>query len=284
MRQNKSQGYYSGAYQVETEKYQREDFSRSCFIFSGQGAAFPGMFKKQYEDFKIIRDKFKKADSLAKKLGLPAISRYILNPEGLEEDTLPIVRNLALFTQEISLCEILISQKIIPKIVTGHSFGEYTALAASGIISFEEAFDIIYHRDFFCPKANAIGFMVAVTAGEQQTKKVLGKIEFYISNTNSPQQTVVSVAPDKIDEVKLLLEKGKISYKVLSNVPQPYHSPYLNGVKDKMEHYINGRQFKFNKPKIPLFSSVIKKLIDKKNFKEEDIKYILINQTIVPVN
>ncbi|MFH1393238.1 MAG: SDR family NAD(P)-dependent oxidoreductase [Patescibacteria group bacterium] len=284
MRQNKSQGYYFGAYQIEAGKYQGADFSRSCFIFSGQGSAFPGMFKEQYLSFRMVGEKFKKADVLAKELGLSKISDYILKPAGLKEETLPIVRNLALFTLEVALHEVLISQKIIPQIVTGHSFGEYAALVASGIISFEEMFDVIYHRDLFCPKANEAGFMVAVNADEQSTKKILGKTEFYISNLNSPQQTVISVSPGALDEVKRLLEKSKKRHKILSNVPQPYHSPYLSGAKDKIKQYLKTRQVGFKKPQIPLFSSVAQKLIDERSFKEEDLIYILTNQIIVPVN
>ncbi|MDD2753094.1 MAG: SDR family NAD(P)-dependent oxidoreductase [Candidatus Portnoybacteria bacterium] len=281
---NNSRGYYFGAYRVEAEQYLGADFSRRCFIFPGQGAAFPGMFKKQYADFKIIRDKFKQADSLAKELALPKISNYILQTEGLKEETLPIVRNLALFTLEVALHEILVDQKIIPQIVTGHSFGEYAALVAAGIISFEEMFDIIYHRDLFCPKANEAGFMMAVNANEQSTKNILAKTEFYVSNLNSPGQTVISVSPAALDEIKRLLEKSKVKHKVLSNVPQPYHSPYLDRAKDKIERYLKAKRLELKKPQIPLFSSVTKKVIDQKNFKEEDIRYILTNQMVIPVN
>jgi len=280
---NKGRGYYFGHYDFSTDEYFGPDFSRSCFIFSGQGLAFPGMFKDQYLNFKIISEKFKKADFLAKELGLSKISDYILNPAGLAKETLPIIRNLALFTLETALHEVLVSQKIIPQIVTGHSLGEYAALTASGIILFEEMFDIVYHRDLFCPKANEAGFMVAINADEQSIKNILAATEFYVSNLNSPQQTVISVSLGALDEVKQFLIDNKIKHKVLSSVPQPYHSPYLNGVKEKMEQYLKDKQLNLKKPQIPFFSSVTQKLIDEKNFKEENIRYILINQIIVPV-
>jgi len=128
---NKSQGYYFGSYNILMDEYLGVDFSRRCFVFPGQGAAFPGMFKNEYFNFETIREKFEKADLMALKFGLQKISDYILNPEDLKKETLPIVRNLALFTLEVALHEFFVSKKIVPKIVTGHSFGEYAALVAS---------------------------------------------------------------------------------------------------------------------------------------------------------
>jgi len=281
---NKSQGYYFGSYDITMDKYSGEDFSRKCFIFPGQGSASPGMFKQQYLSFEIIRKKFEKADSLAKKNKLQKISDYILNPKKIKEDKLPIVRNLALFTMEVALCELLVSRKNIPKIITGHSFGEYAALVASGVVSFEEMFDVVYYRDYFCPKANSLGFMIAVGANGNEIKSILRKEKFYISNLNSYQQTVVSVSPDIIDKIEKIFKEKKVKYKILSDVPQPYHSPYLNEVRNKIKKYIENKKINFKKPQIPLFSSVIKKLIDENNFKEDDIKNILINQITTPVN
>ncbi|MBU1179218.1 SDR family NAD(P)-dependent oxidoreductase [Patescibacteria group bacterium] len=281
---NKSRGYYFGHYDVSAEKYFGADFSRKCFVFPGQGSAFPGMFKEQYFAFSVIREKFIKADFLAGKYKLQKISDYILRPENIKKEVLPIIRNLALFTLETALYELFVSQKIIPEIVTGHSYGEYAALVASGIISFEEMFDIVYHRDFFCPPANSLGFMIAVSAGEKEIKKILGKGEYYFSNFNGPRQTVISVSAEKRNEISRLLEKGGVNYKILSDVPQPYHSPYLNGAKDKVEKYLQGKKIIFKKPKIPLFSSVTKRLIDENNFSEKEIRYILINQITTPVD
>ncbi len=281
---NKGRGYYFGRYKITTAQYFGVDFSRKCFVFPGQGVAFPGMFKEQYLDFKIIREKFKEADILAKKFKLQKISDYIINQKRIKKETHHIVRNLALFTLEVALYELLVSKKFIPEIITGHSFGEYAVLVISGVVSFETMFDIVYHREIFCPKVNSLGFMIAVNVDKNKVKSILKKEEFYISNFNSQQQTVISVSNSVIDKVKKILEKEKIDYKILFDVPQPYHSPYLNNVKDKIREYIKNKKISFKKPQIPFFSSVNRKLIDANNFKEKDIRYILINQIISPVD
>lgn len=281
---NKSRGYYFGRYDVSFGEYSGPDFSRSCFVFPGQGSAFPGMFKDQYLEYRIIREKFELADKLVEKLNFPKVSDYILNPDGLEKETLPVAANLALFVLESALFDLFASLKITPEIVTGHSFGEYAALVASGIISFEEMIIIIYNRDIFCPEANSLGFLMAVNADVKQVKSILGKRDYYISNINSPKQTVIAASKNSVDEIARIFEAEKIKCKILYNVPQPYHSPYLLEVRKKIEKHLKTRKFSFGKPRIPIFSSVLKKLIDENNFKKEDIEKILVNQITTQVD
>ncbi|MCK4386951.1 MAG: SDR family NAD(P)-dependent oxidoreductase [Candidatus Pacebacteria bacterium] len=282
---NKSKGYYFGNYNISANKYSGADFSKKCFVFSGQGAAFPGMFREYYFKFKIIRKRFKVADKLAKKLKLQKISDYILSPENLKKNTFPTIQSLALFTLEVALYELLISRKCAPKIITGHSFGELAVLVSAEVMSFEEMFDIVYQRDFLCPEPNLLGFMVALNANKDETKNILGEeIEYHISNCNSPSQTVISIPPNTVNDVKKLLEDKKIRFKILFNIFQPYHSPYMNNAQVKIEKYLANKKINFQRPTTPIFSSVVKKLIDKNNFNEEEIRFILKNQFTVPVD
>ncbi|MFA5083934.1 MAG: SDR family NAD(P)-dependent oxidoreductase [Candidatus Paceibacterota bacterium] len=280
----KTKGYYFGEYEVLTANYAGPDFSRRCFIFPGQGSNFPGMFRDEYGEFKEIRDKFALADSLARNYGLPKISNYVLNPESLKKEIIPQVANLALFTLECALFDIFVLRKIIPRVLTGHSFGEYAAISCAGIIPFEEMFDIVYRRDNFCRPPHEAGIMLAVNAGAEKVKAVLKNEEYYLSNFNSPKQTAVSVPTANVDEISKILDAEKIRHKVLENVPQPYHSPYLNPVAEKISEYLKTAKVSFQKPSTPLFSSVLKKKINKDNFDPEDIKEILVKQIITPVD
>lgn len=281
---NNYQGNYFGKYRILTEGYSGADFSRRCFIFPGQGGVFPGMFRDEYLNFKIIRDKFVQADLLAKKFKLPKISDYILRPEKIKKELLPATGNLALFTLELAIFEILESLKIFPRIVTGHSFGEYAALTAAGTLSFEDMFEVVYCRENFCPPANAAGFMIAVNADAKRIKSMLGSEEYHISNMNSPQQTAISVSADNAANISRILKEKEVRHKILLNVPQPYHSPYLNGVKKKMSDHFRRKEIRCQAPKIPVFSSVLNRLITKDNFKKEDIKNIFINQITTRVD
>ncbi len=280
----KKRGYYFGEYEIVSERYLGKDFSRRCFIFPGQGVANPGMMKEVYLQTKIIQDKFLEADYLAKKFGLPKISAYILNPEILDEEMMHIVANLALFTLECALFDVLIFEKIIPQMLTGHSFGEYAAIVSSGMVSFADMFNIVYQREKLCPMPNVAGHMIAIRAAANEVKDILGKNEYSISNLNSPNQTVISVSPKNMERIKNILKDKKTKHIVLVKVSQPYHSPYLNMARDDIVKYIENNKLIIKKPKIPLYSSVLKKMIDKDNFEEKEIEDILKNQITEPVN
>ncbi|MDD2766149.1 MAG: SDR family NAD(P)-dependent oxidoreductase [Candidatus Moranbacteria bacterium] len=281
---NKSQGYYYGTYTVSMKPYSGVDFSRRCFIFAGQGSTFPGMFRDEYLKSILIREKFALADRLMRRFHLPKISDYIMHPENLQEKTLPVVSNIALFTLEMALFDMLRASQIIPEKVTGHSFGEYSALVASGVVSFEEMLMIIYHRDIFCPKAHTAGFLIAVNADVRYIKAVLKHQKYFISNINSPNQTVIAVVPECVDEIVDIFRENETKCKVLYGVPQPYHSPYLLSSQKKIEAFLRKKQFTFRKPTIPFFSSVLKKEINQQNFRKSDIEKILCTQITTQVN
>lgn len=281
---NKNKGYYFGQYEILTAEYSGHDFSKRCFVFPGQGSAYPGMARNEYLNSKIIQKKFLLANTLAKKLNISKISDYILNPDKIKKDEIPVITNLALFTLNLALFDVLIPLKIFPKVITGHSFGEYAALVASGIISFEEMFEVVYHRDIFCPPANSLGFMIAINADVEKTKRALAKNDYHISNINSPKQTVISTSKNSVVEIAQILESKNIKYKILYNIPQPYHSPYLKDVKNKIEQLLLSKKFSLKKPEFPIYSSVLNKLINKKNFKKKDVIEIFANQIITPVN
>lgn len=280
----KDKGYYFGEYEIEFEKYSGNDFSRRCFIFPGQGVASLGMLKEIYLQSEIIQAKFLEADREAEALGLSKISDYILAPDALVAETRHITANLALFTLECALFDVLISQKIIPKLITGHSFGEYAALVAAGTVSFLDMFSVIYHREILCPAPNVLGYMIAIKASAGEVREILGRNEYYISNLNSPDQTVISVPVGGLEKIKNILAERKMRHVVLVSVPQPYHSPYLVRIRNKIADYLKNAEFTIAKPLIPIYSSVLKKIIDQENFTSADIKNILENQITEPVD
>ncbi len=55
-------GQFYGKYSVSFKKYEGIDFSRKCFVFSGQGSAHQGMFKDEFLANEIIRKRFEQAD------------------------------------------------------------------------------------------------------------------------------------------------------------------------------------------------------------------------------
>jgi len=275
-----SEGYFSGKYFVKFSKTVNKP-EKICFVFSGQGSFYPGLFKEAYIENKEVRDNFKIVDAFARVRGLPAPSSYIILHEKLTASELESVQNLCLFTLQVSFCSLLKKQNIVPKIVTGHSFGEFAALVVAGIVKFEDMVEFIYYRESWCPSKNERGYMIAINSDVSTVKKILGKKKYYISNINSPTQTVVSVKSGEEINVKKIFETRKIRAKILK-VPQPYHTPFLNDVTRKFLILFRRKSYRFCKPKIDFLSSVLGKFITRDNFDSKSIKRIIAYQISKP--
>lgn len=275
---------YGVHYRMPLEVYRGPDFSRKAFVFPGQSAAEPGMGKADLQHFELLQKRFKIADQLAEARGIPAPSLFIEDPAAIPESALPLVRSLALYTMSIGLFEVLVANNERPALVTGHSFGEFAALAASGIAGFEDVFDLVCERDRACPPAKQAGCMIAVGAGAEETKRALGKLEAFIANLNGPRQTALSLAPGTVKEALASLRRAKLAAAVLDNVAQSYHSPFLSAAAAQLAEYMRTRRFIFNTPRIPMLSSVTRQILTPENFTAAGIEDIIARQLVEPTD
>ena len=97
-----------------------------------------------------------------------------------------------------------------PDVVTAHSFGEFAALTVSGMVSFEDMFEIVYYRDLWSPGKNVAGQMIAVEADRSKIQKTLEGQAYFISNCNSPTQTVISSASEAVPRLIECLHQEKV--------------------------------------------------------------------------
>ncbi len=279
-----SSGTYFGRYKAKIDEYQGIDPSKRCIIFAGQGGASPGMLKEYYNNHQIVKDIFMLADKLAKNKGLSPISHFITKPNNIPIEFFYCYQNLCLFTLEVAIFNVLKKKNYIPEVITSHSFGEYAGLVCSGIISFSDMFNFIFIREKACQDKERSGIMIVTNTDEKSILKIIKKDEFYFANYNSPKQTVIVADKNKCEKIKDNIKKAGFKAKILDNIPQPYHSPFMNDVKDKLDLYLQKKKIKVNTPEIKFYSSVIKKQLSNKNFNKKDIDFILRNQITEPVD
>ena len=120
-------------------------------VFPGQGAQFVGMGKDFYDKFSNIRDFYSNAD---RALGYSLSDIMFNGPENdlkLTQNTQP-----ALVTMSASIWS-LIKDKVQPAFFAGHSLGEYSAVYASGGLSFEETVKAVHNRGKFMQSAVPVG-------------------------------------------------------------------------------------------------------------------------------
>ena len=247
----------------------------SALLFPGQGSQIVGMGLEFYKNFEIAKKIFKEADE---KLRFP-ISKIIL--EGPENE-LQLTKNTqpAILTVSYSIYKVLQKEFDFDfkpfKFFAGHSLGEYTALACSNALTFNDALHLLHERGKAMQEATPVGkgSMIAVLGlNISEINKLLktrindeGICE--IANDNAVGQVILSGNKEKIEILQKDLKEKKIK-SIPLKVSAPFHCSLMKPAAVKMEENINKTSFINPSVKIinnvtakpEINSNVIKKLL-----------------------
>lgn len=208
-----------------------------AFVFPGQGAQAVGMGKDVHDGDERARAFFSAADRV---LGYP-LSELIFN--GPEEELRQTVHTQpALLTVSAALHALLADAGIRPDYVAGHSLGEYSALVAAGVLTFEDAVLTVRRRGEFMEQAVPAGQggMAAVLGMERdgladfcrQVSETAGLVE--MANVNCPGQIVVSGSKAGVDAVVQGGRDAGAKRVVPLEVSGPFHSSLMQPAADKL--------------------------------------------------
>ncbi|USB32135.1 ACP S-malonyltransferase [Paenibacillus sp. YPG26] len=214
-----------------------------AFVFPGQGSQAVGMGKDIYDEVPEAGDLFRTAD---KKLGF-GLSGLIFNgPEAelkMTANTQP-----ALLTTSYALYRIFASRGISPDYYAGHSLGEYTALTAAGVLSFEDAVATVRARGLFMEQAvpGGQGAMAAVLGAERNALAELcaaitseGHL-VELANLNCPGQIVVSGSRAGVDALVERVKEAGGKRAIPLEVSGPFHSSLMRSAAERLEGTLSG--------------------------------------------
>ncbi|MBQ6066477.1 MAG: ACP S-malonyltransferase [Clostridia bacterium] len=225
-----------------------------AFLFSGQGAQYPGMMKDLYDSEPAAKEVFDKADA--------ALGRSISDVcfEGAQED-LNLTHNTqpCMLAGDLAAATVLRAHGVEADAVAGFSLGEYAALAYAGAISADEAFRVIQIRadamqEAVAPGEGGMAAFVGATA--EQVEEICAKVtKGYVvaANYNSPVQTVVSGSAAGVDEACELAEAAGLRCVKLA-VSAPFHCAMMEPAAKRLEKEFNA--VTFNDPSVPVYMNV----------------------------
>ena len=226
---------------------------KTAFLFSGQGAQYPGMMKDIADKYAEAKEVFYIADM--------TLNRKIteLCFDANQEDL-----NLTHNTQPCVLAADLVAFKAInaagvrPDAVAGFSLGEYAALVAAGVIDITDVFPLIQKRADFMQEAVPVGMgaMAAVmklTADE--VRRLCDEVEGYVvpANYNCPGQIVVSGENDAVERLCELAKERKIRAMKLA-VSAAFHCDLMIPAAENLKEYL--RKTSFSSPTVPVYLNV----------------------------
>ncbi len=258
-----------------------------AFLFPGQGSQKVGMFSTLLEKFPQMKESIEIAnETLKEKLG-KNLSEFIYPQEvkseeekrkQLEQLTITNITQPVLGVIEMGLFKIINSFGILPDMAGGHSLGEYVALSASGIIEEKFLYTLLESRGrAIIEGGGEEGKMMAIGLPEREVKNLINGYEVYISNLNSPSQTIIAGRIDELEKLKDALKGKKIKSKII-NVSCAFHSPFMEKAKTIFDEKL--KKVEFKKGKFPVYSNLTG---EKYPDNPDEIRNILSNHLIKEV-
>ena len=222
-------------------------------LFPGQGSQSIGMLKDLKSSYSIVSEVFEEASDLLS-CDLWKITKN--GPESKINDTE--------FTQPIMLCAAFSIWKIwneeggdSPIYIAGHSFGEYTALCASGSLKFKDAIKLVKKRAE-CMKNAPKGKMSAIIGIDFQKLKQLHEentlSEVSIANINAPGQIVISGTEEGVSQLSELALSNKAKRVIPIPVSVAAHSSLMIDQSKIFKDFVD--KVKISDPTIPVVNNV----------------------------
>ena len=240
-------------------------------MFPGQGAQYVGMGKDFYDQITVSKDAFQTA---SKVVGLD------LEKLCFEENAdlnITEYTQIAMLTVEVAMLYALEEKGIKSDVNIGLSLGEYGALVASGVLSYEDACKVVRRRGIYMEKE--------VPAGQGAMSAVLGidgsviedciaNIEgnVQIANYNCPGQIVISGDLKAVTDANKALTEVGARRVVPLNVSGPFHSQLLKGAGDKLGTVLDS--VTINDIQLPYVANYTAQYVTNKN----DVKELLKKQ------
>ena len=224
---------------------------KTLFIFPGQGSQYPGIGSDICEQYSQAREIYERASEVA---GFDLKTLSFSDPDNqinLTRFTQPVllthsVACLAVFNAQTS-------NNVNPDCVAGHSLGEYSALVASGALSFEDALSAVIRRGELMGELGT-GEMTAFSATVEDLQPVAEKYYCGIAGCNLPDQTVVGGDVDDLNRLEQQMQEDFPRKRFARlKTEGAFHTYYMVGAAQQFREKLD--QTSFNAAKCRILSN-----------------------------
>ena len=230
---------------------------KTAFVFPGQGAQYVGMAQDYLASMPEFAAILKDFDT---QHGTSLQQIMAEGPEDILKET-RYTQPAILFHSICALRSFQQKSGLKPDFVAGHSLGEFTALTAAGVISWQDAMHIVHKRGEFMIKANAgTPFAMAAVIGPEAEAVIAACQEASSTglvmavNFNTPIQTVISGSAEGVSKAGEILKANGAKRVLPLVVGGPFHTPMIKDAADWLKAEMDA--VTFSQAAMPVVSNV----------------------------
>lgn len=236
------------------------------FVCTGMGPQWWGMCRGLLDRLPVFAESIARSDAELSRYADWSLIEELRRDESCSRMDETEIAQPANFAVQIALAAQLAHFGITPDALIGHSAGEVAAHHLAGLLTFEQAVQVIYHRSRLQQRTSGLGRMLAVGTDadtlmsllDQDTLGEFGR-RVSVAAVNSPAAVTIAGDGDVLEVVARQLDEASIFNRFLTG-KVPYHTHYMDAVKDELIDALKGLASK--NAALPLYSTVTGERLD----------------------
>jgi len=248
-----------------------------AFVFPGQGSQIVGMGRAVYESSARARETFEEAN---RTLGYDLAKLCFEGPaERLDDTTYAqpavLATSIAILEAFIETVNEKLGHRVTgggeprgvaslpvglrPRFVAGHSLGEFTALVAGGVLTFQEALRLVAERGHLAASRGAKGAMAAIIGmPAEEVDRVINETlppgSAVVANDNGPSQVTIAGDRESVARVSEVLARSGARKVVQLRISAPFHFPDMGRIGPDLAAFM--RTLHFREPVVPIVANI----------------------------